>query len=139
MIIDPVFLIVGCLRVARTKHITEMVVAVRLLSLVQDQEANRRAQCLALEDPGEDLHLVALFPGCGQLTLARLPAVQVLLDRWFVEGEPGWASVHDNADCPSVGLTPGGYPEGLAKGISCHFALNPGKEARGLLLTCQSG
>ena len=53
--------------------------------------------------------------------------------------QAGRNAVEYGDDRPSVGFAPGRYPEGLAKGIPCHFALNPGKKARGLLLTRQSG
>ena len=62
---------------------------------IPNQQGNGCPGSFPFKDTGEDLHLVSLFTGSGDGTLAGLAAVKVNLDIPFAKQQPGGAAVND--------------------------------------------
>jgi hypothetical protein len=73
---------------------------------VPDQDPNGAPKGESINDTGEDLGFVILFPRCGDFALAGTSPVQLSLDVLNVQGYARRATIDDHTDASPVGFTP---------------------------------
>src|SRR6185437_5468767 len=97
-IADPVLAQVRVVRVPGPERARDLLVVLRALVLVADEERDRRARGLPLVHAGEDLHLVLLAPLRHVPRGAGLAPVEVGLDVFFLQLHAGRAPVDHAPD-----------------------------------------
>src|SRR6185437_9573159 len=108
---QPVFLLVGVVRVPRPEAVFDLLVVARARVGVLDQEPDRRAGRVPLEEPGEDAHLIALTALADELRGAGTPPVDILLDVLLRQGESRRTAIDDAAERRPVALAEGRHRE----------------------------
>ncbi len=116
----PVLHLVAVIRMAGPEFRGDLGVVLRALILIEDGQANGGARGPALEDAGEDPHLVGLAPLGGMAGFSGLTAVQIDLQVRLGERQAGGTTVHDAADGGPVALAEGGHHEEFTDAVSGH-------------------
>ena len=111
MVAYTVFLMIGVVGMGGTEQAAHVLVVLRVLVGVPDDEADGTASGLAFEDAAEQLHLVGLVARGGDLALSWATAVQLALDEVHVDVDACGHAVYDAADGFAVALTKGCQPE----------------------------
>ena len=75
---------------------------------VAHQQGDGGACSAALEDAGEDFHLVRLAAGGGDFALTGFAPVQIALDIPLLQSQSCGTAVDDYSQSRSMGLSPGG-------------------------------
>ena len=90
-----------------------------MLILVPDHETDGRTRGGSFKNTRKQLHPVGFLPGGGDMGLSGLPAIQILLNKLYVNGHPGRTSVDDPANGSSVRLSERGESEYSSKTVQC--------------------
>src|SRR5262249_28718111 len=97
-------LLISVVRVAGPEAILDFVVVARALVMVLDEQADRGAGSAALEDAGEDAHLVALPALAGEVRGPGAAAIDVGLQVRFAQRQAGGPAVDNTAERRPVAL-----------------------------------
>ena len=120
IVADAVFGVVGIVGVAGAVLVFNRAVVAAALVFVHDEQANRRAGGLALEDAGEELQAVGFLARGDVARGAGLAPVEFGLNRGFVQRDACRAAVEDAADGNAVAFAKGGKDEVLADAVAAH-------------------
>ena len=115
--------IVRVIGVARPVLLLDLPIVAGPHVLVLDQEADRRAEGLTLEDAGEDADSVGLLALGNQGALPRRSAIEVGLNVGLRQLQQGRAAVHDDAHGGAMRLAPRRHPEDRPETIAWHRVL----------------
>ena len=115
-----VLLVIGVVGVAGSEQILDLGVVLGALIGVLDEQPDGGARGLALEHPGEDLHLVRLAALSGVAGRTGLAPVQIPLQIVFAYLQPRRAAVDHGAQRQTVALAESGDPKELAETVPCH-------------------
>jgi hypothetical protein len=96
---------------ARPKLLGDVAVVLGALVLVEDHQADGGTSGLALEDPGEDLHLVGLATLGGVARLTRTTTIEIGLNVRLAQLETWRTAVNDAANGGTMALAEGGDRE----------------------------
>src|SRR4030095_16173768 len=127
---DPVLGFVGVVGVRGTVDVAQLLVGARARVGVADEDCDRGAEGLSLEDPREDLGAVGLLSRRRQATLAGPPAIELLLEVLRGQRDAGRTAVDDDAHAPSVRLPEGADAEQMAEGRAHAAIIPPGAAKR---------
>jgi hypothetical protein len=111
---------------AGTKLVADLTIILRPLVLVADQQRDGRAgghlflHPLVLEDPGENLHRVALAPLGDELRCAGLALVQPGLDVSLGQDNARRAAIYDTAQRDPMAFTKSGDAKQVAEAVVAH-------------------
>ena len=119
MVADAIFLMIGVVGVGGTEQTTQVLIVLRVLILVPDDEPDGASRRLPFKDAAEQFHLVCFLSRCGDMALSRTAAVQFLLDECQVDIHTRRHPVDDTSDGLTVTLAKGRQPEYIPKCI--HF------------------
>ena len=98
MVTDAVLLVIGVVGMRRTEETTYVLVVLRVLVGVAYLETDRSACRFALEHAAQELHLVGLVSGSGDVALTRATTIQFALHEIHVDFDAGRESIDDTAD-----------------------------------------
>src|SRR6185437_2487898 len=93
VVAQAVFLLIGVVRVPGPEAVLDLLVIARTRVGILDQEADRRAGGLSVEDTREDADLVAFTALADELRSARAASVDILLDVLLRQRKSRWAAV----------------------------------------------
>ena len=131
VITDAVLVVVGVIGVGRAEGILDRRVVLGLLVGIADQQANRTAGGLALEDAGEDFHLIVFLTLRGVAAGAWLAPIEVALQVLQANLQPRRAAIDNGDQRRAMAFASGGDSEQLAVGIAGHVQNAPRKSAQG--------
>ena len=128
MVADAVFQIIGVVGVGRTEQATQVLIVLRVLVLVSDDESDGTARRFPFKDAAEQFHLVCFLSRGGDMALSRTATVQFLLDERQIDIHTWWHPVDNTSDSLTVTLAEGGQSEDISKCIhsslfTLHFSL----------------
>ena len=111
---------------ARPIGVSDLVVILRALILVLDEEADGRARrhlavgAIIREHARNDPDAVGLAPLRGEARLARATPIEIALDVGFGKRDAGRAAVDDAADRHAMALAEGGDAEEMTEAVMRH-------------------
>src|SRR5690606_11989452 len=125
IISEPVLLVVGVIRVARTVAVLDLLVIVRALVDVLDQQADRRAGRFAFEHAREDTDAVRLATLRDEARLPGTPPIEILLNVLLGQRQTGRTAVDDATERRPVAFAEGRDRERLAERVARHVCSVP--------------
>ena len=114
MVANAVFLMIGVVGVGRTEQTTQVLIVLRVLVLVPDDESDGTARRLPFKDAAEQFHLVCFLSRCGDMALSWTAAVQFLLDECQIDIHTRRHPVDDTSDGLTVTLAEGRQSENIS-------------------------
>ena len=85
VVADTIFIIIGVVGMGRTEQTAQVLIVLRVLVLVPDDESDGTARRLPFKDAAEQFHLVCFLPRRSDMALSRTATVQFLLDEFQVD------------------------------------------------------
>ena len=111
MIANTIFIIIGVVGMGRTEQTAQVLIVLRVLILVSDDESDGAARRFAFEDTTEQFYLIRFLPRCGDFALSWATTVQLLLYERYVDVDAWRHAVDDPSDSLTMTLAKGGQCE----------------------------
>ena len=102
---NSVFRFVGEVSVRRPEFFCDFGIILRSRIFIANENADRRAERLAIEDAGKNLATIFLLPLRGDFALIGPASIELALNVDLRDLDLWWATIDHNADAAAVRLT----------------------------------
>ena len=117
---ESVFLRIGVIGMTGAEGLGDIAVILAALVLIADQQADRRASGLALEDAGENLDGIRLTTLRHMTRRSRLAAIKFCLDIGLAQSQARRTTIDDAANRRAMRFAKGCHSQQGAEGIAGH-------------------
>ncbi len=115
---NSVFRFVGEVSVRRPEFSCDLGIILRPRVFIANKNANRRAECLALEHARKNFATIFLLPLGGDFALTGPASIELALNVGLRDLDFWWATIDHNADAAAVRLTEGRDAKELSESVT---------------------